>query len=74
VAGQMIALLPLTLFTRWSTAAVIVSFTLFRFFDIVKPYPAGRFERLKGGLGIMCDDLVAGVYAGVIVSIILTVL
>jgi phosphatidylglycerophosphatase A len=74
VAGQMIALFPLILFTRWSTVAVIVSFTLFRFFDIVKPYPAGRFERLKGGLGIMCDDLVAGVYAAVIVSIILAVL
>jgi len=74
VAGQMIALFPLTLFTRWSTTAVIVSFILFRFFDIVKPYPAGRFERLKGGLGIMCDDLVAGVYAAVIVSIILAIL
>ncbi|HKN83469.1 MAG TPA: phosphatidylglycerophosphatase A [Pyrinomonadaceae bacterium] len=74
VAGQMIALFPLTLFTRWSITAVIVSFTLFRFFDIVKPYPAGRFERLKGGLGIMCDDLVAGVYAAVIASIILAVL
>jgi phosphatidylglycerophosphatase A len=70
VAGQMIALFPLTFFTRWSTSAVIVSFILFRFFDIVKPYPAGRFERLKGGLGIMCDDLVAGVYAAAIVSII----
>ena len=74
VAGQMIALFPLTLFTRWSTSAVIVSFILFRFFDIVKPYPAGRFERLKGGLGIMCDDLVAGVYGAVIVSIILAIL
>jgi phosphatidylglycerophosphatase A len=74
VAGQMIALFPLTLFTRWSTSTVIVSFILFRFFDIVKPYPAGRFERLKGGLGIMCDDLVAGVYGAVIVSIILAVL
>ncbi|HJP90795.1 MAG TPA: phosphatidylglycerophosphatase A [Pyrinomonadaceae bacterium] len=74
VAGQMIALLPLTFSTHWSTAAVILSFTLFRFFDIVKPYPAGRFERLKGGLGIMCDDLVAGAYAAIIASIILAVL
>ena len=40
VAGQLIALFPLTLFTRWSTVAVILSFILFRFFDIVKPYPA----------------------------------
>jgi phosphatidylglycerophosphatase A len=73
VAGQLIALFPLTLFPHWSTATVIVSFILFRFFDIVKPYPARRFEALKGGMGIMCDDLVAGVYGGVIVSIILRV-
>jgi phosphatidylglycerophosphatase A len=72
VAGQMIALLPLTLFSV-STSAVIVSFMLFRLFDIVKPYPAGRLEALKGGFGIMCDDLVAGVYAAIITSIILAV-
>jgi phosphatidylglycerophosphatase A len=73
VAGQLIALFPLV-FALWSMKTVMVSFILFRFFDIVKPYPAGRFERLKGGLGIMCDDLVAGVYGAVIVSIILAVL
>jgi|SRR5215213_820890 len=71
VAGQLIALFPLTLIRHWSSAAVILSFILFRFFDIVKPYPARRFEALKGGFGIMCDDLVAGVYGAVIVSIIL---
>ncbi len=68
VAGQMIALFPLTFFPI-SVSAVIVSFILFRFFDIVKPYPAGRLEYLRGGFGIMCDDLVAGVYAAVIVSV-----
>ena len=73
VAGQMISLFPLTLFSHWSTVAVIVSFILFRFFDIVKPYPARRFEALKGGMGIMCDDLVAGVYGAVIVSIMLRI-
>lgn len=73
VAGQFIALFPLTLFTRWSTAAVIVSLILFRFFDIVKPYPANRLQDLNGGAGVMFDDLVAGVYAGVIVLVILIV-
>jgi phosphatidylglycerophosphatase A len=68
----VIALLPLTLFTLQSlTRGVIVSFILFRLFDIFKPYPAGRFERLKGGFGIMCDDLMAGFYAGVITSILI---
>lgn len=73
VAGQLISLFPLTLFAQWTSVAVIISFILFRFFDIVKPYPARRFEALKGGLGIMCDDLVAGVYGAVITSIILAV-
>jgi phosphatidylglycerophosphatase A len=71
VAGQMIALLPLVVLSlQWSTRGVIVSFILFRLFDIFKPYPAGRMERLKGGLGIMCDDLVAGAYAALITSLI----
>lgn len=74
VAGQMVALLPLTLFSLQPvTRGVIVSFILFRLFDIFKPYPAGRFERLKGGFGIMCDDLMAGFYAAVIMSIMIVV-
>jgi phosphatidylglycerophosphatase A len=74
VAGQMIALLPVALFSLQPlTRGVIVSFILFRLFDIFKPYPAGRFERLKGGFGIMCDDLVAGAYAAVITSTIIMV-
>jgi phosphatidylglycerophosphatase A len=69
VAGQLIASLPLVFFMQWSIAAVIVSFVLFRFFDIVKPYPANKLQELEGGLGVMCDDLVAGVYAAVLVTI-----
>lgn len=63
VAGQFIALLPVTfiLGTAWWSA--ILAFILFRFFDIVKPYPARKLESLPGGLGIMADDLIAGVYA-----------
>jgi phosphatidylglycerophosphatase A len=41
----------------------LAGFLLFRVFDIVKPYPADRFERLPGGLGVMADDAMAGVYA-----------
>jgi len=67
VAGQLIALTPLAL-TRISPALVIIAFVLFRFFDIVKPYPARKFESLHGGLGIMADDLVAGAYAAIIVA------
>ena len=64
VAGQLIALMavPSGLWIGFPVA-VIVAFILFRFFDIVKPYPAHRLEALPGGLGIMSDDLVAGMYA-----------
>lgn len=70
VAGQLVSTLPLVLMstTAWQMW-IIVSFILFRFFDIVKPYPARQLESLHGGLGIMCDDLVAGVYAAAIVFV-----
>ena len=71
VAGQMIAMLPLSLYTGSSPrTGIIVSFILFRLFDIFKPYPARRFERLRGGLGIMADDLVAGIYAALVLSLL----
>src|SRR5215813_8254396 len=73
VAGQLIALLPLA-FVKWSITTVMVSFILFRFFDIVKPYPANRLQELKGGVGVMCDDLVAGAYAAIIMSVVMGVL
>jgi phosphatidylglycerophosphatase A len=48
----------------------ILGFAFFRFFDIVKPFPAKQSERLPGGLGIVMDDLVAGLYAGLAVWLI----
>lgn len=45
---------------------LLLSFILFRFFDIVKPYPIKKAEVLAGGWGIMLDDLLAAIYAGII--------
>jgi phosphatidylglycerophosphatase A len=70
VSGQMISLLPLSLLPSPGRSGIIVSFILFRLFDIFKPYPARRFERLRGGLGIMADDLVAGVYAALVLFLL----
>lgn len=72
VAGQLIALIPVPLVidSWWS---VILAFLLFRFFDIVKPYPANKFEKLHGGLGIMADDIVAGIYAAICVAVAVSV-
>jgi phosphatidylglycerophosphatase A len=69
VAGQLIALVAVPVTMQGPPTLVVVAFILFRFFDIVKPYPARRLESLSGGLGIMADDLVAGAYAAIIVAI-----
>lgn len=59
VLGMLItlALLPV------SMAGVFLGFLFFRLFDVVKPPPAAQLEHLHGGLGIMADDAVAGLYA-----------
>lgn len=72
VAGQFIALIAVPIqFENWWT--IILAFLLFRFFDIVKPYPARKFENLHGGLGIMADDIVAGIYAAIGVAAAVTI-
>lgn len=50
---------------------LIAGFILFRFFDIVKPYPIRYVERYKKGYGIMADDIVAGVFANICLCIFL---
>jgi phosphatidylglycerophosphatase A len=50
---------------------VLASFILFRVFDIVKPYPIKKVEALPAGWGIMMDDVVAAIYAGVIINLYL---
>ena len=59
VAGMTLSVLPFP--PTWPVLAV--GFVLFRVFDIWKPFPANVAQRLPGGLGVMADDLVAGVYA-----------
>ena len=59
VAGQWIALLVIPIDWRWALAA----FLLFRFFDITKIGPIGMVENWQGGVGVMADDVIAGVFA-----------
>lgn len=63
VAGMMVAvlLLPRTL------GVLLCAFLLFRLFDIWKPFPAREVEALRGGFGVVADDLIAGVYALVLI-------
>ena len=60
VVGQMVT------FLAWPDASwkvLLAGFALFRLFDIIKPFPAGRAEHLPEGWGIMTDDVVAGIYS-----------
>lgn len=67
VAGMCISLLfiPVTL------SSLVVGLVLFRFFDIVKPLFIRRLEKVNGGWGVMLDDIVAGVYANIILQFLL---
>lgn len=67
VAGQWLSLAALPA----SPLAVLAGFILFRLFDILKPGPVDRAQRLPGGWGIMADDLVAGLFANVSVRLLL---
>jgi phosphatidylglycerophosphatase A len=59
VAGMILAVL----LTPPTPLVLAAAFVLFRLFDVGKPFPANVAERLRGGVGVMVDDLVAGLYA-----------
>ncbi len=70
VVGMWISLVALP-----KTAGIIAaSFILWRILDIIKPPPARNLERLKGGLGIMIDDVISGIYTLIIMHLIVYLL
>jgi phosphatidylglycerophosphatase A len=74
VLDEVVGMLVTLLFVPVSATGALVGFFLFRLFDIVKPFPARQCERLHGGVGIMTDDLVAGIYGNLALRAILYVL
>ncbi len=64
--GVWIAVLWIPIETQW----LILGFILFRFFDILKPLGIRRLESIKGGWGVMLDDVGAGIYANIVLQII----
>jgi len=68
VLGQWIALAALP---AWTWQGALAAFLLFRFFDITKPWPVRNLESLPGGTGIVADDLGAGIYAGIVLRVVL---
>lgn len=72
VAGQWLALTS-ALFIG-DPVFIGVAFLAFRFFDIVKLFPASLIERRQGGFAVMADDLIAGIYANIVAHLVLIVL
>ena len=77
VAGQSVTLLLLPWRMPdeegalvWNLVLGVGAFLAFRFFDILKPPPARSLERLKGGLGILVDDLITGAMALVVMQLV----
>jgi phosphatidylglycerophosphatase A len=74
VLDEVVGMLMTLAFMPIGWTAAALGFVVFRVFDIIKPYPASRFERLHGGLGIMADDAMSGVYANLVVRVALWLL
>jgi len=71
VIDEMIGFLITMLWIPKTILFVIIGFFLFRFFDILKPFPIRHLEkRLKGGFGVVLDDVAAGVYANIVLRLI----
>ena len=74
VAGQWVTFLVAWPFVVVAGGFQLVVFTgaaflLFRIFDVAKPWPVGRLEKIPGGTGIVADDLAAGALAGILLAI-----
>jgi phosphatidylglycerophosphatase A len=59
------------LFVPKNAVYVAGAFLIWRFFDIIKPFPANMLEKIKGGWGIMLDDVAAGFYSFIVIQIII---
>ena len=71
VAGQAITFMALPMLAgKELCIAVAAGFLLFRFFDILKPWPIYKLEKFPKGWGILADDILAGVYACVVLQVI----
>lgn len=66
-SGMLLSLM----FMPYDLKLIIIGFILFRILDTLKPYPAGKLQELHGSIGIMGDDIVAGLYTNIILQFVL---
>ena len=74
VIDEVLGMLVTLAFIPVGVSGAVAGFVLFRVFDVIKPFPANRLEKLHGGLGIMADDFAAGVYANLFLRIVIWLL
>jgi len=67
VSGMLVSLIGVP----YDIKLVVMAFIFFRLLDTFKPYPAGKLQELKGSLGVMSDDIIAGLYTNIIIHIAL---
>jgi phosphatidylglycerophosphatase A len=70
VVDEIVGVWVSLLFLPFTPATALLAFLLFRLLDMVKPYPARQFEALPDGLGIMADDVMAAIYANLVLRVI----
>ena len=70
VLDEVLGMLATMFLNPLGWAWLATGFVLFRIFDIIKPWPASRLDRLNGGAGVMLDDVAAGIYANLAVQIL----
>ena len=74
VIGQSISLLPLLLFSETTSPdffMCIISLLFFRFFDILKPYPINKFDKMNNTFGVIFDDILAGIFSALLLTLVL---
>ena len=69
VIDELVGFLVTMMFVPFGLPYIIAGFLLFRLFDIWKPYPIRGLQDLPGGWGIMIDDVVAGLYANIVLQV-----
>ena len=70
VIDEFVGYLCSVIFLPLTPAYMIAAFLLFRFFDILKPPPISSLERIGSGVGVMCDDVAAGIVTNVILQVV----
>jgi phosphatidylglycerophosphatase A len=74
VIDEIVGIWTALLFLPAGLPAIVIAFTTFRIFDIVKPPPCAALEKAGNGWGIMLDDLAAGIYANIVTRVILSLI